>query len=341
MSLGINTDNVCPVCKTIEYMAGRRRGCSTCRGVDPNGNPTPPRIKPTTTTPAPIAPKKEEPMNRWTAEEVSTLKAMAEEGKTCRQAAEALGRPYAATQKYASNHSIRFKQRGRKPVATEATPTDPIDTVLAPMVEEKAGPKRDYLSCAHECNAESEAPCDDCKQYDLWTAKAEEKGAPLCEHCDTTENVRQLTTGEYLCTTCEPPVSAHERTCCNCAHDDTAAEDEPCHSCRRSHFPESPLPDRWEPVVESEAEAKSPYAPTRDGREVIIGIDPGNAPDVMTFTRTMVMRSDDRKLKLELIDTRLRLVAALCEGGHLPASFRCAVEDEIERIRELVREVAS
>lgn len=45
MSLGYNTANVCPKCKTIEYMAGKRiGGCTTCRGVDPNGAKPPSRL---------------------------------------------------------------------------------------------------------------------------------------------------------------------------------------------------------------------------------------------------------------------------------------------------------
>lgn len=57
----------------------------------------------------------------------------------------------------------------------------------------------------------------------------------------------------------------------------------------------------------------------------------------------LVPREKAQSLMIETIDIRLRLICATIEtaGSGVAPSFRCSIQDNVERIRELVKELAS
>lgn len=54
----------------------------------------------------------------------------------------------------------------------------------------------------------------------------------------------------------------------------------------------------------------------------------------------IALKQASKRLKLELIETRLRLISANIEAYRVAPSLRCAIEDDTERISTLIKEVA-
>jgi len=83
-----------------------------------------------------------------------------------------------------------------------------------------------------------------------------------------------------------------------------------------------------EPVAEREC-------PECDTVDIVI-----TDADIAHAIATYDLRKDARATKAELVDVRLRLIAAELFAIGIPATDRRDIDEQIERVRELVREVA-
>lgn len=274
-----DSDNTCPRCKKAEYRAGKRGGCATCRGFDPNGSKQP--VSP----PAPkAAPKKEAlTMPRWTEDDIKTLRDNAHKG--AKAVGRMLGRPSGTVIAKASQLKVSLKVREPEQAAAEA----------------------EELERCEGCGTE--------------TADRDSEGVPLCPKCT------RVTIEENL-------------------RDDLADAGVPADVADRMLEPvredlAQKFPDEEEEAEQAVRENLRKATEAADALVTdVCGAISVSIENTLGAYELKAVESA-RSLKLELIDTTLRLIAATAESSVIPASYRASLGDQVDRVRELVKEVTA